>query len=284
MELLQLRYFFESAETESFARVAETYRVPATSVSASVKRLEKELGCPLFHRTCNRIALNDKGKHLRDALRIVFSELDRAVESILLADTDTREIRMLVRAMRGEITDRIIAYKERHPHIAFKTVFDFSETDFEKYDIIVDAENVALKGYDKFDLFTTRIRLCAAADNPLCEKKLTLRQLRDQPFISIGEENSLHTILINACKSAGFMPNFIVQTGDLDCLRKCVEAGIGIGLAREYPRRASTSKTKLLTISDFDVLQTVSCYYKARSNYGNLAHFLHFLQKYDALL
>ena len=42
MEMLQLRYFYESAQNESFAKTAEKYMVPTTSVSASVKRLEKE--------------------------------------------------------------------------------------------------------------------------------------------------------------------------------------------------------------------------------------------------
>ena len=78
MEILQLRYFLESAENESFAKTAEKYKVPATSVSASVKRLEKELGCALFHRSCNRIVLNDQGKRLLQSLRIVFEELDGA--------------------------------------------------------------------------------------------------------------------------------------------------------------------------------------------------------------
>ena len=108
--------------------------------------------------------------------------------------------------------------------------------------------------------------------------KLTQCQLQNEPFISIGEENSLHTILINACQKAGFTPNFIVQTGDLQCLRKCVEAGVGIGLAREYPRRFSSRKTRLLSVSDFDVTQTVSCYFKPETAYGNVLHFLRFLQ------
>ena len=38
MEILQLRYFYESAKTGSFARTAEAFMVPTTSVSASVKR------------------------------------------------------------------------------------------------------------------------------------------------------------------------------------------------------------------------------------------------------
>jgi DNA-binding transcriptional LysR family regulator len=140
VEILQLRYFYESARQESFAKAAEKYMVPATSVSASVKRLEKELGCALFHRSCNRISLNDNGKRLLTSLSIIFDELDQTVNSLTSATTDTREIRMLVRAMRNVITDRIIEYKTKHPHIAFKTVFDFRETNIEHYDIIIDEE------------------------------------------------------------------------------------------------------------------------------------------------
>lgn len=55
MEMLQLKYFLESAKSESFAKTAEKYMVPASSVSASVKCLEQELGCSLFDRSCNRI-------------------------------------------------------------------------------------------------------------------------------------------------------------------------------------------------------------------------------------
>ena len=62
MELLQLRYFYESAMAESFSKAAEKYMVPASSVSASVRRLEQELGMELFSRTGNRVLLNEKGR------------------------------------------------------------------------------------------------------------------------------------------------------------------------------------------------------------------------------
>lgn len=278
MEILQLRYFYESAKTENFARTAEKYLVPATSVSASVKRLEKELGCTLFHRSCNRIMLNDNGRRLQQSLQVIFDELDSAVDSLTSASTDTREIKILVQAMRREITDLIIEYKTRHPHMAFKTIFDFDETDFESYDIIIDEKAEKYHGYEKFDLFTTRIRLCASAKNPLCGKKLTLNQLRNQPFISIGENNSMHRIFINACKAAGFTPNIVVQTNDVQCNRKCVEAGVGIGLARDYPQLILPNTLKYLNVTDFNEEQTICSYYKKQSAYGNVRHFLKFLE------
>ena len=66
MEILQLRYFYETAMAESIAKTAQKYMVPASSVSASIKRLEQELGVELFVRTSNRISLSEKGKLLYD--------------------------------------------------------------------------------------------------------------------------------------------------------------------------------------------------------------------------
>lgn len=278
MEILQLRYFYESAKNENFTRTAEKYSVPATSVSASIKRLEKELGCMLFHRSCNKIMLNDNGRRLQQSLQVVFDELDSAVDSLTSAGNDTREIKILVHAMRREITDLIIEYKTRHPNIAFKTIFDFDETNFESYDIIIDEKSDKYHDYEKFDLFTTRIRLCASAKNPLCGKKLTLKQLYNHPFISIGENNSMHRIFINACKAAGFTPNIVVQTNDIQCNRKCVEADIGIGLARDYPQSILPNTHKYLNVTDFNEEQTICSYYKKTSAYGNARHFLQFLE------
>ena len=278
MEVLQLRYFYESAKNENFTKTAEKYMVPATSVSASVKRLEKEIGCELFTRSCNRIILNDNGRRLMQSVSIIFKELDNAVDALATISTDTRKIKMLVRAMRGEITDHIIEYKSKQPQISFMTVFDFNETNFENYDIIIDEECDKYQGYEKTDLYTTKIRLRVSSDNPLCRKKLTLKQLSNQPFISIGENNSMHKILINACKRAGFSPNIVVQSNDILCNKRCVEANVGIGLTREYPHSKKSDNIEFLDISDFNEKQTICAYYRKQSAYGNIEHFLNFLK------
>ena len=278
MEILQLRYFFESAKNENFAKTAEKYGVPATSVSASVKRLENELGCELFHRSHNRIMLNGNGKRLQKSLWIIFEELDQAVDSLTTVSTDTREIKMLVRAMRGEITDHIIEYKSKHPHITFMTVFDFDETNFEKYDIIIDEKCDKYPQHEKIDLYTTKVRLRVSTKSPLCGKKMTLKQLSKQPFVSIGENNGMHKILIAACKKAGFTPKIVVQSNDIFCNKKFVEAGVGIGLGREHSCNRKSENIEYLDITDFNEKQTVCCYYLKQSAYGNIEHFLNFLK------
>ena len=148
MEILQLQYFYESAKSENFAKTAEKHFVPTSSVSSSVRRLEKELGCTLFDRSSNRLTLNQNGKRLFQALQIAFDAVGQAMKDLSAANEDNREIRMLVRAMRGNITDYIIEHNREKPQIRFQINFDNAEEDFEKYDIIIDEKTDLYPNYE----------------------------------------------------------------------------------------------------------------------------------------
>ena len=88
----------------------------------------------------------------------------------------------------------------------------------------------------------------------------------------------MHKILIAACKKAGFTPNIVVQSNDISCNKKFVEAGVGIGLGREYSHSWKSENVKYLDIMDFNEKQTICCYYRKQSAYGNIEHFLNFLK------
>ena len=63
MELQQLKYFKTVAEVGKISEAAQAMFVSAPALSASISRLEKELGMPLFERTNNSIKLNSKGRY-----------------------------------------------------------------------------------------------------------------------------------------------------------------------------------------------------------------------------
>ena len=277
MEMLQLRYFYESAKNESFAKTAKKYMVPSTSVSASIKRLEEELNCKLFDRSCNRITLNEKGRQLQKSLCLIFDELDRVSHELSGEVADDREIKILVRAMRSKITDCIIEYKEKYPKAAFKTFFDFGETDFEDYDIIIQEKSQEMSEYENFELCSTRLKLRAAQNSPLRNRKLTLKQLASESFVSMGEQNDMQKTLVTACKRAGFTPNIVVQSNDILCFERCIKAGIGIGVTRAQDPHPAAG-TIYLNVTDFDDRYTVYGYYKTQAYYGNLKQFIDFLK------
>lgn len=275
MEILQLRYFYESAVNESFAKTAKKYMVPTSSVSASVKRLEEEMNCQLFDRKSNKITLNQNGKRLQRSLCHIFQELDEAVEEISKKENDTREIKMLVRAMRQKVTDYIIEYNKNMPDVTFKTVFDFGDKDFEGYDIIIDEGKVDYPEYDRFEICDIKIRMKASKDSPLKGKVLTLKELSKEPFVSLSEESNMHKMLMRVCKSAGFCPNISVISNDTACHDKLIESGMGIGLGREE----RSENTVFLDITDFEERYTVYAYYKKSAYYGNVKSFLNFLKE-----
>ena len=58
MELLQLKYFKCVAEASSLKTAAESLFISPPALSASISRLERELGVKLFDRTNRSITLN----------------------------------------------------------------------------------------------------------------------------------------------------------------------------------------------------------------------------------
>lgn len=276
MELLQLRYFYESAKCENFAKVGQKFFVPATAVSSSIKRLEGELGVKLFDRSANKIVLNKNGKRLQQAVCNVFRELDEAIAS-LSDQEDDREIKLLVRAVRSKVTDYIIEFNQMYPRVVFNTVFDFKEKDFTHYDVIIDEQSDKYDGYNEFELCSMKIRLKASKNSSLLSKKLMLGDLSDQNFISWGDMSNMHSLLLSACKKAGFTPKITVQANDNECYHKLISSGVGIGLGREN-ESVDYPNIKYLDISDFSERYTVNCYYKEKACYGNIKLFIYYLK------
>ena len=275
MELLQLRYFFDSAKTENFSKTAEKYIVPPSTVSAAVKRLEGELGVRLFDRSGNRILLNENGKRVQQSLCIVFDELDKMRDSFTESPEAGREIRLLVRNFRTRVTDYLIEFKTKNPSVVLDVQFGRSEIDLDSYDAIISVPDATLAHYAKIELFTQRLCVQACADSPLRGRRLTFSQLANQPFLSMGHGSASHDILLDACHRAGFTPNIVMRCDDYRCYRKLVEEGIGLCISGES---AVSDRSVKLDVTDFDERHTVYCYYKSSIEEKDFLKFLQFLK------
>ena len=276
MEILQLRYFFESAKNESFTKTAKIFQVPTTAVSSSVKRLEEELGCKLFERTSNRIYLNAKGKRLQQALCTAFGEIDKAIEDISAEYTDRREIKLLVRGMRRKITNLLSEFSVRNPDIMFKIAF--SETGENDFDVIIDDDKENYKDYKRFELYSMRLHLKCSSAKDICTKKLSLINLSDYSFVSMEPESNMHRILTKACGRVGFHPKISAFCNDIECYEKLIASGMGIGIGREDYEDKGISDITDLNVTDFNEHYTVYVYYKEKEYYGNVKKLVDYLQ------
>lgn len=278
MELLQLRYFYESAKNGSFAKTAEEHFVPASSVSASVKRLEEELGCKLFDRQSNRIQLNEKGKKLQRACITIFDELENTIEGIKNTSSSVFEVKILILSLRERMMSAMIEYHKTHPEVRFNTVFNASDADIAQFDLIIDKDVEKYRDYKKFELCSYQLCFRAVEGSPLTGKKLTMRDLRHQPFVTMEIENELNSVLFDSCKAAGFYPNVVMQTNDQQCYKYCTQANIGISLWRKYSSKSSDRLVNL-DVSDFHARQTICLYYKSAHLAPALTEFIEYLKQ-----
>jgi len=78
MELRQLEAFVAVATDLHFGRAAERLHMAAPTLSELIRRLERELGTPLFTRTTRRVALTSAGAELLARSKIILDEVAAA--------------------------------------------------------------------------------------------------------------------------------------------------------------------------------------------------------------
>jgi len=86
MTLQQLTYFLAAAEHGSFSAAAESLHMAQPSLSEQIRRLEAELGVPLFARTGRRLELTEAG-------HLLMPEAERTLAAATAAQESVREVR-----------------------------------------------------------------------------------------------------------------------------------------------------------------------------------------------
>ena len=113
MELLQLEYFYAVAQNQHMTRTAEQLHIAQPSLTQSIRRLEKELGVPLFYHSGRNIALTEYGVALQEALTPVLKTLHQIPNQLQhLAQERETTIRLNVLAASTLVTQALISYKK----------------------------------------------------------------------------------------------------------------------------------------------------------------------------
>lgn len=242
MELLQLKYFCDAAETQNFSRTAKKFLVPTSNISQTIKRLEKELETPLFERQANRIKLNDSGlffyKNAKSAL-----DLLESAENSLKQSRRTEMIRINIHITRRVVMEAIEEFRKKYPDTYFITAHsadDYSD----KFDIIVTDKELDLP-YLKTKV-AEECFLLAYNKNKFVFNDNISAELARLPFITMGSGSSIYDGTKRMCNNLGVSPHIVLQSEDPFYIRECIELGLGIAIVPELSWRGQFSNDIVL--------------------------------------
>ncbi len=231
MELLQLKYFCDAAQTENFSRTAARFLVPPSNISQMMRRLEEELGVELFEHQGNKIRLAEAGRRFYAHVSVAMAMLEDARSEAISTKEICGDIKMKVLLNRWWVTEAIEKFKAEHPSVNFVIRH---EDDDNSYDIII-TDKCPDGFFLERVLLEDEIVLALNRSHPLADEAvLGADDLRRERFISMPRGRSLHSVTDDICERLGFIPDVSIQTDDPQYIRKYVEIGLGIAFVPRY--------------------------------------------------
>ena len=245
MELRQLVYFDAVVRHGGFTRASAQLRVAQPAVSAQVRRLERELGTPLLHRTTRRVALTAAGEVFLARIRPVLEQLDDARAALAdLAGQERPLLRVGATPLLGplDLPSALAECRRRHPGLRL-TLREaligelLTALDNEELDVVVGPIHQDLsRRYVGSPLVPERVVLVVP---PASFRSPVLADYRDEPFACLVAGSGLHAILRAAAAAEGFEPRIDYEADQPATVRELVSAGLGVALLAASTARAA---------------------------------------------
>lgn len=278
MELLQLKYFRESVRTKNFSHTAKKFLVPQSAVSQSIKRLEDELGVPLFNRMNNKIEPNECGKILYNQVNIALSSLDEGLNEIKFFNSDMRgSLSILTEVNRNFMMNCVSKFKKMYPYTDF-TVYHQRPSDNCDliFDIIVNEKPLKDKTYTGIPIVKEKVSVAVSKTHPLAtETTVNVSRLKNEPLISMQANSSLHKILQDTFRPYKYKPNITIFCDDPNCIKKYVSLGLGVAFFPEFSWKPYLDDSiVLIPFEDISPEQVTYLHHKISKEYNNKIAYL----------
>ena len=234
MELTQIRYFLEVADTKHMTNSAKNLHITQPALTQAIRRLEEDLGVPLFAAKGRNITLTEYGKYLQKKLAPLMEQLDQIPEQLnMMVKLEGETIHMNVLAASGLVMEAIIEYKRTHEGILFQLQQN-SESDL--YDIAVTTK-LFYQGLSEKNSFACaeKIYLAVPKDGKYgARTSVCLEEVAEEGFVSLLGSREFRYICDRFCQHAGFTPRVIFESDNPAAVKNMIAANMGIGFWPEF--------------------------------------------------
>ena len=289
MELLQLLYFKEVADCGKISTAAEKLFISAPSLSATIKRLEKELGTPLFDRSGNAISLNEQGKIFLRYTNQSLSAIE-AGKAELKNYSDAKRHHVRIAATTSNLWVGLLsAFSLEYPHItlsntSLKLKQLPEDSIFPQYNfLLAESSDLPATRYKNQVLIEKdRPVLVVPQGHPLAQKKeIDLRDLKNENFLLPVADMSLHKMSDLLLSGAGISKANNLSECSYMVRRQMILEHRGVAFSTEYTSRSEDQSMCYIPIIYPQLPQQHRIYWDAgRVLTEDEQTFLHFAAEY----
>ena len=261
MELRQLRYLVALADELNFTRAAAREHVAQPALSQQIKRLEDELGLALVERTTRQVRLTDAGAMLVSRARRILAEVG-AVYSEVEAIKGTESGRVNVGSMHTmgpvDVSLALAIFHQRHPGVELtvreqssQELADMLRNDELDLAFLSVTEEIESHELGLQPLVSEELVVILPVDHRLRgRRRLRMRELEHEEFISFREGARLRELLNSAAASAGFVPRIKLESNESQRIRRLVGRGMGVAILPRSDALATGDDVAVATLTE----------------------------------
>ena len=243
MDLRQLAHFVAVAEERHFTRASQRLDVAQSTISSSVRSLERELGAPLFERTTRRVELTDVGQALLPDARRTLAAASAArarVDAVtgLLAGKVTVGTG---KTLHLEIANGLERFSAEHPGIdidlhqagsveLLEAVGD-GRLDFAPLGLVEPPPERTLETVQVIQVHDEPMMFACSRTHRLAERKaVRLSEVADERFADLGRDWAIRIVNDRAFSELGRPRRVAFETNDVDELLEVVGRGLAVAV------------------------------------------------------
>jgi DNA-binding transcriptional LysR family regulator len=245
MELRQLEYFFAVTEESSFTRAARRLHVVQSTLSVSIRALERELDAQLLERTTHRVRLTDAGRALLPEARAALAAIEAARDAVAAVQGGVRgtvHVGIVQSLTLIDLAGVLTRYHEAHPLVQIvphTATGGSAELVASVLDGGLDLAFAASpgpypRGLAVHPLASEPLRLACPDDHPLARReRVTLDELDGAKFVDSPLGWGTRASVDRTFERAGLRREVAVEVSDIPTAVELVRAGFGCAFLGE---------------------------------------------------
>jgi len=250
VNLNQLRYFVSVAECGNFTKAAANHYISQTAITQQIHSLEESIGAKLFDRNSRPVTLTPAGKVFLKEVREILGKMDAAVMRTREATTGLEgELRLGFTKgyEHSDLPKYLRNFHHEYPNVlisCYRCDTDMLAAGLTsgEYDVIFTWDSTNLRQEEALALRIMErvpLRVALYANHPLARRKeLTRKDLKQENILFMSPSGTGDSFgdafYIRLYQQAGYQPNIILRSNDIESILMMVAAEEGISIVPEY--------------------------------------------------